>query len=296
MNQQPQHIYEFGPFRLDAAEHLLLRDGEAVPLTPKAFDLLLALVERHGHLLEKDELLKKVWPDTFVEEANLASNISQLRKALGDGENGQRYIETAPKRGYRFVARVRRVDVEQAEITEAELRKTAGETGPETPTIKVKPRRKGVLLALAALVIAIGGIAFGLYKFITRSESKSSGPDPTIIPVTSFHGNETQPAFAPDGNQIAFVWDGAQGDNQNIYVKLVDAGAPLRLTTDPAPDLNPVWSPDGSRVAFLLDDANVSCAHIAIVAADGSDAEAPEIVRDCTETGEFITQLAWVTR
>src|SRR5215831_20967413 len=110
MSLQTKHIYEFGPFRLDEAEHLLLRDGEAVPLTPKAFDLLLALVERHGHLLEKDELLKTVWPDTFVEESNLSSNISQLRKALGDGENGQRYIETAPKRGYRFVAQVREMN------------------------------------------------------------------------------------------------------------------------------------------------------------------------------------------
>src|SRR5262245_40025807 len=114
MNQQAQRTYEFGSFRLDAAERLLLRDGEAVPLTPKAFDLLLAMVEGHGHLLEKDELLKKVWPDTFVEEANLASNISQLRKALGDGENGQRYIETAPKRGYRFVASVKMVVDERA--------------------------------------------------------------------------------------------------------------------------------------------------------------------------------------
>ncbi|HEU0177784.1 MAG TPA: tetratricopeptide repeat protein [Blastocatellia bacterium] len=109
MSLQTKHIYEFGPFHLDAAEHLLLRDGEAVPLTPKAFDLLLALVERHGHLQEKEELLKKVWPDTFVEEANLASNISLLRKAMGDGENGHRYIETAPKRGYRFVASVREI-------------------------------------------------------------------------------------------------------------------------------------------------------------------------------------------
>src|SRR5262245_1021353 len=117
MSLQTKHIYEFGPFRLDAAEHLLLRDGEAVPLTPKAVNLLLALVEGHGHLLEKEELLKKVWPDTFVEEANLASNISQLRKALGDGENGQRYIETMPKRGYRFVARVNKVVDERAELT-----------------------------------------------------------------------------------------------------------------------------------------------------------------------------------
>src|SRR5215510_7036286 len=110
MSQQPMHIYEFGPFRLDAAELLLLRDGEAVPLTPKAFDLLLALVERHGHLLEKEELLKTIWPDTFVEETNLASNISLIRKALGDGGNGQKYIETVPKRGYRFVATVREND------------------------------------------------------------------------------------------------------------------------------------------------------------------------------------------
>src|SRR5262245_61451715 len=109
MSLQTKRIYEFGPFRLDAVEHLLLRNGESVPLTPKAFDLLLALVERHGHLVEKDELLKKVWPDSIVEEANLASNISQLRKALGDGENGQRYIETLPKRGYRFVAPMKEV-------------------------------------------------------------------------------------------------------------------------------------------------------------------------------------------
>ena len=86
MSQQIKRLYEFGPFRLDAGERLLLRDGESVPLTPKAFDLLLALVEHHGHLLEKDELMKNVWPDTFVEEANLSYNISLIRKALGEGE------------------------------------------------------------------------------------------------------------------------------------------------------------------------------------------------------------------
>jgi len=251
MSHQSERLYEFGPFRLDAGERLLLRDGENVPLMPKAFDLLLALVDHHGHLLEKDQLMKLVWPDTFVEESNLSYNISLIRKALGDGENGQKYIETVPKRGYRFVAGVRELGAEQAEINEAAARHTEGETRPETLISKVKRHRKGALLALTALVIAIGGIAFGLYKFITRSENKSSGPEPTIIPVTSFHGNETQPAFSPDGNQIAFVWDGEQGDNEDIFVKLVDVGAPLRLTTDPAPDLNPVWSPDGRFIAFI---------------------------------------------
>src|SRR5262249_7030140 len=103
-------IYEFGPYRLDGAERVLWRDGKSIPLQPKIFDLLIVLVEGHGHLLEKDELLKAVWPDTFVEEANLASNVSLLRKALGEGENGHRYIGTVPKRGYRFVAPVRAVD------------------------------------------------------------------------------------------------------------------------------------------------------------------------------------------
>src|SRR5215831_805470 len=107
MSHQPKPIYEFGPYRLDAAERLLSRDGEVVPLQPKVFDLLLALVERHGRLLEKDELMKVVWPDTVVEEVDLANNISILRKTIS--ENGQQFIETVPKRGYRFVAEVREV-------------------------------------------------------------------------------------------------------------------------------------------------------------------------------------------
>jgi DNA-binding winged helix-turn-helix (wHTH) protein/Tfp pilus assembly protein PilF len=109
-DNQADRIYEFGPFRLEAGEHLLLRDGEAIPLQPKAFDLLLVLVKHHGHLLGKDELLKAVWPDTIVEEVNLANNISILRKALADDAGGQRFIETAPKRGYRFVAPVRELN------------------------------------------------------------------------------------------------------------------------------------------------------------------------------------------
>jgi DNA-binding winged helix-turn-helix (wHTH) protein/tetratricopeptide (TPR) repeat protein len=99
-------LYEFGPFRLDRAERLLLRGGETVQLTPKAFDLLSVLIDQPGHLFEKETLLKLVWPDSFVEENNLADNISRLRKALGEGGDGQKFIETVPKRGYRFVAEV----------------------------------------------------------------------------------------------------------------------------------------------------------------------------------------------
>ncbi len=130
MSHKSKLLYEFGPFRLDTAERLLLRVVEVVPLTPKAFDLLLVLVERHGHLVEKEELMKTVWPDSFVEEANLSYTVSAIRKALGNGAEGQRYIETVPKRGYRFVAPVRE------RTGESEL------VGSEVPALQPKTREE----------------------------------------------------------------------------------------------------------------------------------------------------------
>lgn len=96
MSPPEKRIYEFAPFRIDAGERVLLRDGQPVPVTPKAFEILLALVESSGHLVEKDELMKRVWPDTFVEEANLANNISLLRKLLGDVSDSTQFIQTVP--------------------------------------------------------------------------------------------------------------------------------------------------------------------------------------------------------
>src|ERR1700690_3925840 len=96
-------IFEFGDFILAPKERLLLRGGEPVPLTPKAFDVLVVLVSRNGHLVTKDDLLHEVWPDTFVEEVNLTVNISALRKALDPGANGIGMIQTVPTHGYRFV-------------------------------------------------------------------------------------------------------------------------------------------------------------------------------------------------
>jgi TolB-like protein/DNA-binding winged helix-turn-helix (wHTH) protein/Tfp pilus assembly protein PilF len=102
-------VFVFGPFRLEPLERTLLRNGERVALTPKAFETLVALVERSNSVVEKDQLLKRVWRDTFVEETTLAQNIFTLRKTLGDVSNGSRYIETVPKVGYRFVASVQRL-------------------------------------------------------------------------------------------------------------------------------------------------------------------------------------------
>jgi DNA-binding winged helix-turn-helix (wHTH) protein/TolB-like protein/Tfp pilus assembly protein PilF len=106
MSKQVKHFYEFGPFRLEPEERQLLRQGVAVPLTPKAFDMLLVLVGHSGHLMDKEELMKCVWPGSFVEEANLSHHIHKLREVLGEAEDGEKYIQTVPRRGYRFVAHV----------------------------------------------------------------------------------------------------------------------------------------------------------------------------------------------
>ena len=116
MEGQTSGFYEFGSFRIDRRERLLLHDGAPVPLPPKVYDTLLALVIHSGHIVEKEELMKAVWPDTFVEEANLTVNVSALRKALGEGESGQRYIETVPRRGYRFVPTVTEVKSNGVEL------------------------------------------------------------------------------------------------------------------------------------------------------------------------------------
>src|SRR5881628_3314942 len=103
MSKENRHIFEFGPFRIDTVNRQLMRDGEVVPLKAKAVDTLLLLIGSRGDVVEKDDLMKSLWPDSFVEEANLTQNIYTLRKALGNAD----YIKTVPRRGYRFVAEVK---------------------------------------------------------------------------------------------------------------------------------------------------------------------------------------------
>ena len=144
MTKTEKHLYEFGPYRIDAVERLLLRGGEAIPLTPKAADTLLALVTNSGRVLDKDELRKIVWPDTFVEEGALARNISALRKALGDDIEGSQYIETIPKRGYRFVAPVK------------DLSASSQTHGDEQTNPRNGMRWAAGLVAVALLILAAG--------------------------------------------------------------------------------------------------------------------------------------------
>lgn len=116
MQAQIKRVYEFGPFRLDPHEGVLLKDDRPVSLTPKVFDTLLLLVENRGHLVPKEEIMSRLWPESFVEEVNVNRNISTLRRALADSPADPVYIETVPKRGYRFVAPVVEVETDEAEL------------------------------------------------------------------------------------------------------------------------------------------------------------------------------------
>jgi TolB-like protein/DNA-binding winged helix-turn-helix (wHTH) protein/tetratricopeptide (TPR) repeat protein len=173
-NETIETVYEFGQFRLSPAEHLLLRDEQPVPLPPKVFDTLVALVESGGRLIEKDELLQKIWADTFVEEGTLARNISLLRKTLGEaGTDGQKYIETVPKRGYRFVEPVRKVKAveETAETPEISATENLIEKSPENPVVEKRtaepktPDKTRRTLLWLLLVFGIVGALFTSLSF-----------------------------------------------------------------------------------------------------------------------------------
>ena len=165
MSQQTNEIYEFGSFRLDQQERLLQRDGVTISLTPKAFDLLLALLERAGKLVEKEELFQTVWPDTMVEESNLSSNIALIRKALGDDAAAPRFVETVPKRGYRFIAELRIVEAEVVPVIASKEPESLPARSAALPAWLRHPNKRmllalGLVVALVLLAIA-GGRYFG---------------------------------------------------------------------------------------------------------------------------------------
>lgn len=258
MNKQPNHFHAFGPFLLDVSERRLSRGEQAIQLTPRQFELLWLFVQHSGHILTKNELIEKLWPDTYVEEATLTRSISRLRELLAhDAEN--HYIETIPRQGYRFIANVTEVGarekagVESAArlhviIEEASLPAEQNSPAAERFIGKTKQRKQGAALVLAVLVLGAITGALLVNLLANRSQfgkTEASTPKTVITPFTTYPGSEEFPAFSPDGNQIAFVWD------SHVYVKIVGTEKPLRLTSEPGDYRTPVWSPDGRYVAFI---------------------------------------------
>jgi len=179
MGQQDNHSYEFGRFRLKVAERLLLREGEPVPLTPKVFDILVTLVEHGGQVVAKDDLMKRVWPNTFVEEGNLTQNISLLRKALGETPGGVQFIETVPRRGYRFVA-------ETSESSNGDL-KPVETPEPEAPLVSIPNGqlagiKRTPVFAMAAGIVVIGIIGIVYFTGWGKAGNTSAIQSIAVLP------------------------------------------------------------------------------------------------------------------
>jgi Tol biopolymer transport system component/DNA-binding winged helix-turn-helix (wHTH) protein len=282
---QPQTLYEFGPYQLDPAEKVLRRGGVPVSLTPKAFETLWALVEKSGRVVEKAELMARVWPDAFVEEQNLAFNISVLRKTLGQDADGTAYIETVPKRGYRFTSKLREVlapglpvvtethtvtrtvTAEEVEIDvddESALARTSAIDLAPMPRVD---SRAGVIADVrhqlpapprtrwraTSVVLAVLGLVAGivLIGWLWKSQRSVSPTSFKAVPFTTAPGFESDPAISPDGNQIAYAWQKEGETNLHIYVQLVDSSTHLQLTNGASSESDPTWSPDGRRLAFF---------------------------------------------
>lgn len=169
MNKADNDLYEFGSFRLDPTQRLLLREEEQIRLQPKVFDLLLFLVQRSGVLVEKEEIIKHLWPDSFVEEGSLTNNISILRKELGDTGKDPKYIETVPKHGYRFMADVK-----------------VGHTGVEEEYVPASPAKRRTTRKFKALLFTSVILVLGLITALYFWRGRTPAPPAQSIAVLPF--------------------------------------------------------------------------------------------------------------
>jgi len=219
---QARHMYEFGPFRLIPEERQLLRDNQPVPLTPKCFDLLVVLVENTGHLIEKDQLLKRIWPDSFVEEANLSVNMSALRRALGEGPNEYQYVETVPRRGYRFVAGVterwddgiqsparestEEADDKQSVADNARQTSTPSQAAASGPGLLFQPWALALigLLSVSALLLVLN--VSGLRDRLLGKVNPVSIQSLAVLPLENL-SNDTSQDYFGDGMTEALITD-----------------------------------------------------------------------------------------
>ena len=242
-------VIRFGPFTFDGRSGELRNGATRLRVPDQSLAILQALLEHPGELVTREALRDRLWgPDTFVDfEAGLNAAVRRLREALNDSADTPRYVETLPRRGYRFIAPV---DVVSTGLPAPLPAVAPADASPAAPAEPVQGRRLRVgkvLLALFALALLGAAGWAGLRPENAAPAESAARP----FPITRFPGLELEPALSPAGNLVAFAWDGPKEDNFDIYVRSIDGRSHLQLTTDPSPDHAPAWSPDGQRIAFI---------------------------------------------
>jgi TolB-like protein/DNA-binding winged helix-turn-helix (wHTH) protein/Tfp pilus assembly protein PilF len=216
MSSRIKGFYEFGPFCLDPAEQTLLREGRPIRLRPKVFDILVVLIENHGHLVEKEKLMNSVWTEQFVEEGNLNKNISMLRRALGEDDSGQKYIETIPKRGYRFVADVREVndpeennlvlDADEQRSSDSQKVPKSPASGSETTLARTRPFNRTWVPLIVITTVLLATLASLVF---IREKHPQLSPGIASIVVLPFQNLSDDPVqeYFVDGMTDALIGD-----------------------------------------------------------------------------------------
>lgn len=247
MHSASRHFYDFGEFRLDPEDKILSHNNSPVDVTPKAFDVLHVLVERAGRLVTKEEIFKRVWPDSVVEEANLSHHIFRLRKALGE-TNEKRFIETVPKRGYRFIAEVRESRIEA--LPEVGSGPVIGRSFPFGKALIVAGV---VLLAMSA----IGYVGWSRRKRQEQSQTQNTQPrnnrEMTITRITT-SGRVAAATVSPDGKFIAYSENYFDGSG-SIFLRQTDTNSEVRLL-EPGERIfgSMAFSPDNAFIHYILFD------------------------------------------
>ncbi len=253
MSLETKHFYDFGDFRLDLSEKVLLRDGKFVSLTPKVFETLCVLVENAGRTVEKDELMQSIWQDRFVEESNLTFNIKMLRKALGDSASNPVFVETVPRRGYRFIAVVRETNNENT------LKNRTGRTLSQ-PIERISADssvfRKVLLPALA--IVIFGAIVTGFWY----TGSKNLKSDAPVLFATfsseklSTNGKVWLAVVSPDGKNV--VYRNENGGKQSVWLRQIESANNVEIIP-PSEDIyfGLEFSPDSNSLYFTRRPRNV---------------------------------------
>src|SRR5262245_789416 len=257
--QSARRWYRFGPFVVDRRSRLLWRDDTLVPLTAKAFEILIALIEERQRVVDKDELLELIWPKTAVEENTLTRHISTLRKALDEHPGQHHYILTVPGHGYQFVADVVELGERPAHLhhSVATPYAHAVEDPVDTPVngmppMSVQPMvpaRRNSLRPVAVLGgLLAAAAAVGVYFSLDFRRGETQASAPILRKITFQAGLQREPVFSPDGRRVAYT--SSSTGNSDIWVQALNEPTPNRIVSSAAEDSQADWSPDGDWLVF----------------------------------------------